>query len=80
VVFNEFLERNKIKGIFQGLRWDEHPARFNDEYFENKDGGYLMPEHTRIRPIPISLKKTSGIPMQPSTFPIVNFMSKVTVP
>jgi len=51
VVFNEFLERNKIRGIFQGLRWDEHPARFNDEYFEYKEGGYLMPEHTRIRPI-----------------------------
>lgn len=51
VVFNQFLERNRIKGIFQGLRWDEHPARFNDEYFENKEGGYLVPEHTRIRPI-----------------------------
>jgi phosphoadenosine phosphosulfate reductase len=51
VVFNEFLERNKIKGIFQGLRWDEHPARFNDEYLEYKEGGYLVPEHTRIRPI-----------------------------
>ena len=41
VVFNEFLERNKIKGIFQGLRWDEHPARFNDPYFEYKEGAYL---------------------------------------
>lgn len=51
VVFNQFLERNKIKGIFQGLRWDEHPARFNDEYFEHKEEGYLAPEHTRIRPI-----------------------------
>jgi len=51
VVFNQFLERNGIKGIFQGLRWDEHPARFNDEYFENKEGGDLVPEHTRIRPI-----------------------------
>jgi len=51
VVFNEFLERNKIKGIFQGLRWDEHPARFHDEYFEFKEGGYLVPEHTRVRPI-----------------------------
>lgn len=51
VVFNQFLERNRIKGIFQGLRWDEHPARFNDEYFENKEKGYLVPEHTRIRPI-----------------------------
>ena len=51
VVFNEFLERNKIKGIFQGIRWDEHPARFNDEYFELKKGEHLVPEHTRIRPI-----------------------------
>lgn len=51
VVFHEFLERHKIKGIFQGLRWDEHPARFDDPYFEHKEGGYLVPEHTRIRPI-----------------------------
>ncbi len=51
VVFNEFLEGNKIKGIFQGLRWDEHPARFNDEYFEYKEADHLVPEHTRIRPI-----------------------------
>ncbi|NWG04724.1 MAG: phosphoadenosine phosphosulfate reductase family protein [Syntrophaceae bacterium] len=51
VVFNQFLEQNRIKGIFQGLRWDEHPARFNDEYFEYKEGGFLIPEHTRIRPI-----------------------------
>ena len=51
VVFNEFLERNHIKGIFQGIRWDEHPARFNDDYFEYKEASYLIPEHTRIRPI-----------------------------
>jgi len=51
VVFNEFLERNGVKGIFQGLRWDEHPARFDDSYFEFKEGGHLIPEHTRIRPI-----------------------------
>jgi len=51
VVFNQFLERNKIKGIFQGLRWDEHPARFDDPYFEFKASGNLVPEHTRIRPI-----------------------------
>ena len=51
VVFNEFLERNRIKGIFQGLRWDEHPARFNDGYFEQKEGAQWVPEHTRIRPI-----------------------------
>ena len=51
VVFNEFIERNGIKGVFQGLRWDEHPARYNDEYFEHRPAEYLVPEHTRIRPI-----------------------------
>jgi phosphoadenosine phosphosulfate reductase len=51
VVFHEFLERHKIKGVFQGLRWDEHPARFDDPYFEHKEGSHLVPEHTRIRPI-----------------------------
>jgi phosphoadenosine phosphosulfate reductase len=51
VVFNQWLERNNIKGVFQGLRWDEHPARFDDEYFEHKAGERLIPEHTRIRPI-----------------------------
>ncbi len=51
VVFNQFLERNNIKGVFQALRWDEHPARFNDEYFEYKEAAHLVPEHTRIRPI-----------------------------
>ena len=51
VVFNEFLERNRINGIFQGLRWDEHPARFDDDYFEHTKASHLVPEHTRIRPI-----------------------------
>jgi len=51
VVFNQFLERHHIKGIFQALRWDEHPARFNDEYFEHMEEAHLVPEHTRIRPV-----------------------------
>ena len=51
VVFDEFLERNKIRGVFQGLRWDEHPTRFNDVYFEHREAAHLVPEHTRIRPI-----------------------------
>ncbi|RLB80916.1 MAG: adenylyltransferase [Deltaproteobacteria bacterium] len=51
VVFNQWLERHNIKGVFQGLRWDEHPSRFDDEYFEDKEAEYLVPEHTRIRPI-----------------------------
>ena len=51
VVFNQWLERANIKGVFQGLRWDEHPSRFEDEYFEDKAKGEMIPEHTRICPI-----------------------------
>lgn len=51
VVFNQWLERNKIRAVFQGLRWDEHPARFEDAYFEYKEAADLIPEHTRIKPI-----------------------------
>jgi phosphoadenosine phosphosulfate reductase len=51
VVFNQWIERNNIKGVFQGLRWDEHPERFSDNYFEKKEADHLIPIHTRIRPI-----------------------------
>jgi phosphoadenosine phosphosulfate reductase len=51
VVFNQWVENHHIKGAFQGLRWDEHVSRFNDLYFEDMEGGELMPPHTRIRPI-----------------------------
>ena len=51
VVFNQWLEQNTIKAVFQGLRWDEHPSRFDDEYFEDMEGDDMIPEHTRIRPI-----------------------------
>jgi len=51
VVFNKFLEDHGIKAVFQGLRWDEHPVRFEDEYFEEIPGDHLIPPHTRIRPI-----------------------------
>jgi phosphoadenosine phosphosulfate reductase len=51
VVFNEFIERHAVKGIFQGLRRDEQPARAQDEYFEHRPAAQLVPEHTRIKPI-----------------------------
>lgn len=51
VVFNEYIERHAVKGIFQGLRRDEQPARKQDEYFEHREGAHLIPEHTRIKPI-----------------------------
>jgi phosphoadenosine phosphosulfate reductase len=51
VVFNAYLEDNGVKAVFQGLRWDEQPARQKDEYIEEVAAGQLAPAHTRIRPI-----------------------------
>lgn len=33
------------KALITGVRWDEHPARFSEEYFSAR------PEHTRVQPI-----------------------------
>lgn len=51
VMFNKFIEDRNIKGVFQGIRWDEHPARMNDEYYMYHKEADLNPEHTRICPI-----------------------------
>jgi phosphoadenosine phosphosulfate reductase len=51
VVFNTYLEEKNIKAIFQGLRWDEQPARKNDPYVEEVIAAHLVPAHTRYRPI-----------------------------
>lgn len=51
VMFNMYIERHKVKGIFQGIRRDEHPSRAQDDYFEKKEAAPLIPEHMRIKPI-----------------------------
>jgi len=51
IVFNDFLKRNRIKGMFMGIRWDEQPARKKDDYFVLREGDKYTPEHTRIQPI-----------------------------
>ena len=51
VVFNQFVEENNISAMFMALRRDEQATRKHDEYFTKKEGGYLMPEHTRISTI-----------------------------
>jgi phosphoadenosine phosphosulfate reductase len=51
VVLNTYLEENRVKAIFQGLRWDEQLARANDEYMEDVTAEDLIPPHTRYRPI-----------------------------
>jgi phosphoadenosine phosphosulfate reductase len=51
VMFNMYIERHKVKAIFQGLRRDEQTARTQDDYFERKESAHLIPEHVRIKPI-----------------------------
>jgi phosphoadenosine phosphosulfate reductase len=51
VVFNDFLKKNNIKGMFMGIRWDEQEARTKDEYFVEREGDEYTPPHTRIQPI-----------------------------
>ncbi len=51
VVFNTYIERHNVKGIFQGLRRDEQTSRAQDDYFEEKKAAHLIPEHIRIKPI-----------------------------
>ena len=51
VVFNTYLEENNVKAVFQGIRWDEHPARKNDQYSDEITAAELVPTHTRYRPI-----------------------------
>jgi len=60
VMFNEFIERHGVKGIFQGLRRDEQPARVQDEYFEHREAAHLVPGHTRIKPILHFTERISG--------------------
>lgn len=51
VVFNTYLVENNVKAVFQGLRWDEQPARRDDPYVEEVEEQDLAPAHTRLRPI-----------------------------
>ena len=51
VMFNMYIERHNVKGIFQGLRRDEQAARVQDDYFETKEAAHLIPGHIRIKPI-----------------------------
>jgi len=51
VMFNMYIERHNVKGIFQGLRRDEQSARVQDDYFEEKEAAHLIPGHVRIKPI-----------------------------
>lgn len=51
VPFNRFIEDGGYQAIIQGLRWDEHPSRAQDEYFAFREQGELSPAHWRVNPI-----------------------------
>jgi phosphoadenosine phosphosulfate reductase len=51
VVFNKYIEDEGVEAVFQGIRWDEQAARKNDPYREDVKEDYLIPTHTRFRPI-----------------------------
>ncbi len=51
VPFNIFIAEKNIKAVSQGLRWDEHPSRADDEYLAYREPGELSPGHWRINPI-----------------------------
>jgi len=42
---NMAVEEHGWKALATGVRWDEQPARINEEYFSER------PEHTRVQPI-----------------------------
>jgi phosphoadenosine phosphosulfate reductase len=47
VALNIFLEKNGVKALATGIRWDEQEARSEEDYFSIK----ADPEHTRVHPI-----------------------------
>lgn len=51
VPFNMFIASGGYKAVIQGLRWDEHPSRADDDYFAYREEGELSPAHWRINPI-----------------------------
>lgn len=44
-VINAFLKKHKIKAFMAGIRWDEHTARSQEQYFSPRSN------HIRIHPI-----------------------------
>lgn len=44
-ILKQAIKDYKIKALFTGIRWDEHPARANEKFFSEQD------DHVRINPI-----------------------------
>ena len=44
---NEFIETEEIKAVINGVRWDEHESRGDEEFYSPR----YEPEHMRVHPI-----------------------------
>ena len=51
VTLNMYLDETKIKGFFEGIRWDEQGSRSSEEYFSIRKANGYNPEHMRVCPI-----------------------------
>ena len=47
VPMNEFLEEEGIEAVINGVRWDEHESRGDEDFYSPRD----TPEHMRVHPI-----------------------------
>ncbi len=47
VPMNEFIEEQGIELVINGVRWDEHESRGNEEFYSPRN----EPEHLRVHPI-----------------------------
>jgi len=51
VTLNMYLDQTKIKGFFEGIRWDEQGSRASEQYFSIRPANGYNPEHMRVCPI-----------------------------
>jgi len=47
VPMNELLENHDIQAVINGVRWDEHESRGNEEFYSPRED----PDHMRVHPI-----------------------------
>ena len=51
VTMNRYLEDNGIRGVLEGIRWDEQTARKEETHFSHREATEFSPAHDRICPI-----------------------------
>lgn len=51
VAMNTYLQEQSVKAFFEGIRWDEQPARSEETYFSPREASQYGPAHVRISPL-----------------------------